>query len=90
METRQLVGIILFSVGGTLFLDSAEYVMRIAFITSQNVEWFSLGSWTALISLLLVGLGLYFLLEPRNCSWTQDGQLELALEHGEESSYSSR
>jgi len=38
--------------------------MRIAFITSQNVEWLSLGSWTALISLLLIGLGLYFLLEP--------------------------
>ncbi len=64
MEPRQLIGILLFAVGGTLFLDSAEYVMRIAFITSQNVEWFSLGSWTALISLLLVGLGLYFLLEP--------------------------
>ena len=56
--------VVLFAVGGTLFLDSAEYVMRIAFITSQNVEWFSLGSWTALISLLLVGLGLYFLFEP--------------------------
>jgi hypothetical protein len=64
MEPRQLIGIILFAVGGTLFLDSAEYVMRIAFITSEDIQWFSLGTWTALISLLLVGLGLYLVLEP--------------------------
>jgi hypothetical protein len=64
MEPRQLVGITLLAVGGTLFLDSAEYVMRIAFITSENIEWFSFGSYTAFISLLTVGLGLYFLFEP--------------------------
>jgi len=64
METKQLVGIILLAAGGTLFLDSTEYVLRIAFITSENVEWFSLGAFTAFISLLLVGLGLYLLFEP--------------------------
>ncbi len=51
------------ALGGSLLLDSAEYVLRIAFITSENIEWFSLGTFTVFISLLLIGLGIHFIVE---------------------------
>jgi hypothetical protein len=63
VNARGVGGIVLFAVGGALLLDSVEYVLRIAFITSESVDWFSLGTWTALISLLLIGIGIHFILE---------------------------
>jgi uncharacterized membrane protein len=56
-------GIVLFALGGALLLDSVEYVLRIAFITSEPVDWLSFGTFTAFISLMLIGIGIHFILE---------------------------
>ncbi len=63
MNSRGAAGILLLALGGSLLLDSVEYVLRIAFITSENVEWFSFGTFTAFTSLLLIGLGIHFIFE---------------------------
>jgi len=63
MDSRGIAGIVLLALGGSLLLDSVEYVLRIAFITTENVDWFSLGTFTAFLSLLLIGLGIHFIIE---------------------------
>ena len=63
MDSRGMAGIVLLALGGTLLLDSVEYVLRIAFITTVSVDWFSLGTFTAFFSLLLIGLGIHFIIE---------------------------
>ncbi len=72
MNTGGMGGILLLALGGSLLLDSVEYVLRIAFISSEPVLWFSLGTFNAFVSLLLIGLGLHYIIESASKSGRTD------------------
>ncbi len=59
LEALNLAGIVLFAVGGVLFLDVLQVEVRNATTLYGSMVWFDLGTLIGFVSFLLMGLGLY-------------------------------
>jgi hypothetical protein len=58
------IGIIIFAIGGALLLDSLAFLMNDALARSTaGINWLSEGVFTGFISLLMIGVGLYYIFE---------------------------
>jgi hypothetical protein len=65
MRTDNLIGVLLFGLGGGLLLYSISYVVRDAVVTENPLSPLSFGAFTGGISFLIIGLGLNYILEAR-------------------------
>ncbi len=65
LEALNLAGIVLFAVGGVLFLDTLQAEVRNATTLYGSMVWFDLGTLIGFVSFLLMGLGLYYTLKSR-------------------------
>ena len=60
------IGIVVFALGGALLLDSLAFLMHDAITKDVAINWLSEGVFTGFISLLLIGVGLYYIFESSN------------------------
>jgi len=60
------IGIVIFAIGGALLLDSLAFLMHDAITKDVAINWLSEGMFTGFIALLLIGVGLYYILESAN------------------------
>lgn len=60
------IGIVVFAIGGALLLDSLAFLMHDAITRDVAINWLSEGIFTGFIALLLIGFGLYYIVESAN------------------------